>query len=138
MTEETNTTNYCPRCHSESLVLDSDSTEAISFYYCSHCHPHFAQGHGGSLHDRWLSPISIVLYSQIFERDPQKTGEFNAQMLLESGPGLVSSIISEIERELAFPTQKVSEIHAFKFADEAKLRAHLKVVAKHLRDRTKA
>jgi len=59
-------------------------------------------------------------------------------MLLESRPDLVSSIISEIERELASPNQKVSEIHAFKFPDEAKLRAHLKVVAKYLRGRTKA
>jgi len=138
MAEETNTTDDCPRCHSESLVLDSDSTEAISFYYCSHCHSHFARGYGESLQDRWLSPISIVLYSQIFERDPQKTGESNAQILLETRPDLVSRIISEIERELASPTQKVSEIHAFKFADEAKLRAHLKVVAKYLRDRAKA
>jgi hypothetical protein len=59
-------------------------------------------------------------------------------MLLESCPDLISSIIGEIERELASPTQKVSEIHAFRFPDEAKLRAHLKVVAKYLRDRTKA
>jgi hypothetical protein len=138
MTEETNTTKYCPRCHSESLVLDSDSTEALSFYCCSHCRSHFAQGHGESLHDRWLSPISIVLYSQIFELDPQKTGESIARILLETRPDLVSSIISEAERELASPTQKVSEIHAFMYADEATLRAHLRVVAKYLRDRTKA
>jgi hypothetical protein len=59
-------------------------------------------------------------------------------MLLETRLDLVSSIVSEIERELASLTQKVSEIHAFKFADEAKLRAHLKVVAKYLRGRTKA
>ncbi len=59
-------------------------------------------------------------------------------MLLESRPDLISSIISEIERELASPTQKVSEIHAFRYPDEAKLRAHLKVVASYLRDRAKA
>ena len=68
----------CPRC-GIPLVLNPDTDAAITFYDCPSCQWHFAQEPGKGLHDRWLSPLSIALYSQIFEKHPEKTAEENAK-----------------------------------------------------------
>lgn len=43
------------------------------------------------------------------------------------------AVVKEIKRELANPTQQVSEIHDFKYPDETKLRKHLEIVEEYLR-----
>jgi len=122
----------CPRCGG-SLVRSPDTTATITFYDCPSCPWHFAQEPGKSLHDRWLSPLSIALYSQIFEKHPDRTAEENARALQSQRPDLISSILSEIERELESPTQKVSEIFDFLHPDEDRLRVHLRLLAVALR-----
>jgi hypothetical protein len=77
--------------------------------------------------------MSIVLYSQIFECNPDLTGEKNARNILEQRPELIQSIIDEIDRELNYPTQKVSEIHEFVYPNEDKLRKHLRDVSEYLK-----
>jgi hypothetical protein len=122
----------CPRCGG-SLVLSPDTTATITFYDCPSCPWHFAQEPGKGLHDRWLSPLSIALYSQIFEKHPDRTAEENAKAFLSQRPDMVPAILSEIDRELESPTQQVSEIHDFKYANEDSLRAHLQLFAVALR-----
>lgn len=122
----------CPRCGG-SLVLSPDTTATITFYDCPSCPWHFAQKPGQGLHDRWLSPLSIALYSQIFEKHPDQTAEENAKALLSERPDLITAILHEIDRELESPTQRVSEIHDFMYPDEDGLRLHLKLLAVALR-----
>ena len=122
----------CPRCGG-TLVLSHGSAAAITFYDCPSCSWHFAQETGKGLHDRWLSPLSIALYSQIFEKHPNRTAEENAKALLSQRPDMIAAILDEIDRELQSPTQRVSEIHDFKCADEDSLRIHLKLLAVALR-----
>jgi len=125
-------TKKCPRCEG-SLVLDPDTTATITYYNCSSCPWHFAQKPGQGLHDRWLSPLSIALYSQIFEKHPDQTAEENAKALLSQRPDMIAAILDEIDRELESPTQKVSEIFDFRYPDEERLRIHLKLLAVALR-----
>ncbi len=122
----------CPRC-GRPLALNPDATAKISFYDCPSCSWHFAQAPGESLHDRWGSPLSIALYSQIFEKHPDQTAEENAKALLSQRPDLIASILSEIDRELESSTQRVSEIFNFVYPDEDRLRMHLKLLAAALR-----
>src|SRR5262245_60016052 len=122
----------CPRCKSSDLTRGNDSNSDITFYECANCVWAFAQEPGESLHDRWLSPISIALYGQIFELEPEKTGRDAAVLLFEQRRDLVSWLIYEIRRELKSPTQKVSEIHKFLCRDEMRLRRHLADLADHL------
>ena len=106
-------------------MRSDDSTGEVTFYECPNCVWAFAQEPGQSLHDRWLSPISIALYSQIFQPEPENTGKDAALQLFQTRRDLVAWLIYEIGRELKCPTQKVSEIHEFACKDEAKLRRHL-------------
>ena len=116
----------CPRCGG-SLLLSPATTATIAFLDCPSCPWRFAQEPGKGLHDRWLSPLSIALYSQIFEKFPDRTAEENAKALQSQRPDMISAILSEIDRELESPTQQVSEIHDFKYADEDSLRVHLRL-----------
>ncbi len=125
-------TKKCLRCGGP-LVLSRDSTAEITFYDCPSCPWHFAQGPGESLHDRWGSPLSVALYSQIFEKHPDQTAEENARVLLSQRPDLIAAILKEIDRELESPTQKVSEILDFVYPNEDSLRIHLKLLAVALR-----
>ncbi len=122
----------CPRCGGP-LVLSPDTAATITFYDCPSCRWHFAQEPGEDLHDRWGSPLSIALYSQIFEKSPDQTAEENARALFSQRPDLIQSILNEIDRELDSPTQRVSEIHRFLYPDEDSLRIHLKLLAVALR-----
>lgn len=45
----------------------------------------------------------------------------------------LDTLDNEIDREIESPTQRVSEIHDFKYADEDSLRIHLKLLAVALR-----
>ena len=127
----------CPRCKS-MLVQNKETSSTMAFFDCPSCHWHFAQEPGKGLHDRWLSPLSIALYSQIFEEHPENTAEANAETLLSQRSDMITPLLIEIDRELVAPTQKVSEIHDFAYAKEENLRAHLRLLADALRRKTKA
>jgi hypothetical protein len=124
----------CRRCNIGILEKLPESSPDFSFFRCNNCGWNWAQGEGESLHDRWLSPISIVLYSQIFEKNPDLTGEQNAKILFnQKGKDFLKLVVDEIERELSDPIQKVSEIHDFVYPDEIKLRKHLEVLKNYLK-----
>ena len=125
-------TKKCPKCGG-SLALSPDTTAAITFYDCPSCPWHFAEEPGHGLHDRWLSPLSIALYSGIFEKHPDQTAKANAKALLSQRSDMISPILNQIDREIESPTQRVSDIPEFKYADEDSLRIHLKLLAAALR-----
>jgi len=122
----------CPRCNRGELARSSDSTVEVTYYECPECAWAFAQKPGQSLHDKWLSPISVSLYPQIFQYEPENTGRDAALQLFQTRRDLVAALIDEIRRELKCPTQKVSEIHEFVCKDEVKLRKHLRDLAEGL------
>ncbi len=81
--------------------------------------------------------MSIALYSQIFEKHPERTADQNAKALLSQRPDLIADIVQEIAREIESPTQRVSEIFGFLYPDEDKLRTHLTLLAAALRKQMK-
>ena len=125
-------TIICIRCKEGILKIQKESNNDVEFFTCNSCGWHFARSPGEELHDRWLSPLSLILYSQIFESDPRTSGEKNARYLAEEMPDKISLFIEEIERELNHPTQKVSQLHEFVYPEEDGLREHLKDVLKVL------
>lgn len=101
----------CLRCNDQSLRLLSDSTAEITFYECPQCGRHYAKKPGEELHDRWLSPISLVLYLVIFHRDPREHIDRIADLFIKQrNRDELSTIVHEIDWELKEPTQCVSEI----------------------------
>jgi len=74
------------RCEDGELEKQEESTEEMQFFTCKECGRRYARGPGGELHDRWLSALSLILYSQIFVRDPRTTGTDNARRLAERWP----------------------------------------------------
>ena len=123
----------CIRCKKGMLETQKGSTDDMEFFTCDTCGWHFARSPREELHDRWASPLCLILYSQIFERDPRETGEMNARYLAKEMPDKIPLFIEEIERELNHPIQKVSQLLDFVYADEEGLREHLRGVAKVLK-----
>jgi len=120
--------NYCLRCETTPLALLPESNDQIAFYECPSCHRHFAQKSGWGLCDRWLSPISLVLYGVQFEPKPQAHYQSVAQSLLhDRSREEIVRMIDEIERELKKPTQQVRDILSLP-QDEEDLRHFLRLV----------
>lgn len=99
----------CLRCETVKLRVIPKSTQEITFYECPSCSRHFAQKLGQGLCDRWLSPISLVLYGIIFERYPQDAYQRIAEQFLEQRAGDIPLSIEEITQEL----RKRSPVTAF-------------------------
>src|SRR5690606_28032076 len=131
----------CLKCIHVSLHDDGDS-----FYSCPECNRRFRMNEGGSLVERWLGPISLVLYAVIFTRSPQaRAGEIAEglyQSALPDGKRMFRSftweeidyLIDEIESELSHPTQKVRNIHGCK-GSESDLREYLGLVVSELKNK---
>ncbi len=102
----------CPRCKSSELRRLPESTSEIDFYECSPCQWQYAKEAGQQeVHDRWLSPISLVLYGIIFDKVPLTSVERIADNFLKNySDSEIEGIVREIDREIANPIQKVSEI----------------------------
>ena len=91
----------CLRCDDAVLQLLPESSSEIEFYECPQCGRNFAKGPGESLHDRWLSPISVVLYLVTFNKDPrERTGEIADLFIEQKSRDELSTIVLEIDREL--------------------------------------
>ena len=121
----------CLRCKSVSLN-ELPSPEGIQFFECPECHRQFAMQPGRSMTFRWLHPISVALYSVIFDTDPAPRATAVAEELSKSQTSeWLSSLVSEIDLELADPTQDLSVMVDCR-ASDAKLRDFLGGVAKRL------
>ena len=120
--------NYCLRCETTPLIVLPESNDRITFYECPSCHRQFAQELGRGLCDRWLSPISLVLYGIIFQPEPQAEYQHIAQYFLDERPREeVARMAEEIEHELRKPTQQVRDILELPH-DEEDLRQFLRLV----------
>lgn len=117
----------CLRCETVKLRVIPQSTQEITFYECPSCSRHFAQKLGHGLCDRWLSPISLVLYGIISERYPQDAYQRIAEQFLEQRVGDIPSLIEEIAQELQKPTQNVCDIFDLQ-QNEQDVRAFLQLV----------
>jgi hypothetical protein len=125
--------NLCLRCETTQLDVLPDSNDQITFYECPSCHRQFAQTPGRGLCDRWLSPISLVLYGMQFEAKPQMHYQSIARSLLhDRSRREVELMVEEIDRELSKPTQQVRDILGLP-QDEEELRSFLRLVVDYLK-----
>ena len=104
----------CLRCVDIVLRLLPESSKEVKFYRCPKCGWNFAKKPGQQLHDRWLSPISWVLYLVTSNKDPRERIDQIADLFIEQrNLNELSTIVHEIDRELKEPTQRVTEILDF-------------------------
>lgn len=123
----------CLRCDSPKLTVLPESNDQITFYQCPSCMRQYAQRAGRTLCDRWLSPLSIVLYGIQFEPNPQASAERVARSLLQQQePAEITRMIFEIEAELQEPRQQVRDILDLPHAEE-EVRAFLRQVVEYWR-----
>ena len=108
MTEE----QHCLRCDEQALVpVESPKGEGITFFECPKCKRHYTLAKGRTLTDRWLSPITLPLYSTIFSSNPPEDAERIALEFLDhESPERLRIILAEIDDELASPKQYVKHI----------------------------
>ena len=101
----------CLRCPGVELVPGRGSSPEIDFFDCPACHRNYARKPGQSLTYRWLHPVSLPLYSVLFDSNPLSRASHIADLFIQqqSRPRL-RQMIAEIEEELTRPTQQVREI----------------------------
>ena len=104
----------CLRCDDAVLRLLPESSREIEFYICPKCGWNFAKEPGQQVHDRWLSPISLVLYLVTSDKDPREHIDQIADLFIEQRDhDELGTLVHEIDRELKEPTQRVTEILPF-------------------------
>ncbi len=110
---------YCLRCKNIKLEVLPDSTDVINFYSCPKCLRHYAKEPGQLLCDRWLSPLSLVLYPIIFDSNPQSRVKEIADLLKRDfSQEKIEILINEINDELNNPKQKLKDILNFKASEQ--------------------
>lgn len=121
----------CFRCNTAlepREVLKDERGYVISFFFCPGCGSKYAKKDNGEIHDRWMMPLSVVLYPTIFSVEPVLVASRVASHLeMYKNEGEIRRIVEHIEDELANPKQKVKEI-LDSAADEQELRAYLRAV----------
>ena len=126
-------TQKCPRCVDVELSLLPASTNDIAFFECPSCHRQYAQKPGHPLVYRWLHPVSLPLYTVLFDSEPILKAQSVAQGLANSrSRETLARIIDEIELELRHPTQNVRDILG-NYASEEKCREFLEAVVAQMR-----
>ena len=131
----------CLRC--DGVEVRPSPRGGWPFVACPQCSREFMVTSGGALVERWLGPLSLILYPVIFASTPQTEADRIAQELYAScqpgRPSLFRSftreqlqqLLSEVRLELEHPTQKVREIRDLR-GEEADLRQYLARVAQRL------
>jgi transposase-like protein len=123
----------CLRCDAVQLVRLPESSDEIEFFHCPSCHRPYAKRSGGSLTFRWLHPISLALYDVLFDDDPVSRAD---EVAWKHGGRMAARFASEIELELANPTQEVRAILDNPQSEEV-CREFLREVAARIRSRMK-
>jgi hypothetical protein len=130
--EKEPTEYYCLRCKDVGLTY-TDSGDGYEFFKCPRCERRFTKSPGmTTLHDRWGSAISHVLYDVIFAPDPPAEAERVAASIAEEhSREQISTLIEEIRLELSDPVQEVRDIHNQDQPEEV-LREYLRLLADDL------
>ncbi|MGF1761775.1 hypothetical protein [Aliivibrio kagoshimensis] len=126
---------HCYRCKLELTETTPAESGNILFYACEGCGACYAKKAGQQLHDRWQMPITIPLYSLIYEKEPLKIVNNVVNQISRSKRRFVEPIINDIHEELNNPKQKLIEIHDYLYPDEQQFREFLRLVATGLQDR---
>lgn len=116
----------CLRCHSKLKRDTPFYSFRIKFYTCSACGSRYRLKRGQRLHDRWLMPLTLPLYSVIFEKDPVASAKSVAYSFYERKDFDLDLLKKHINCELHEPTQNISEIHDYVYPNEDELREFLK------------
>jgi len=121
----------CIRCTRVLAKAPNQSAE-VEFYVCEQCQSHYAKKPGQALHDRWLMPLSVVLYPVLFDKEPCSKAASVAKSILQSGAIDIARVKEHILDEIKVPKQKVSQILDFAHPDEEALRKYLIEVHRYL------
>ncbi|MDQ8201348.1 hypothetical protein QEH56_24530, partial [Pelagicoccus enzymogenes] len=128
----------CIRCETK-LKSDGRGSWKVKFYRCPNCGSGYSKTLFKPLCDRWLMPITIPLYSVIFDKEPEQKSYSVARTLLnQNDKKEIRQIIEHIDEEIKHPKQKISDILNFIHPNEDKLRRFLKCVSIELKEQTKA
>jgi hypothetical protein len=126
----------CLRC--ERPLDRLERAEDIQFWRCTHCQRDYAE-HGAALTDRWLSPLSLVLYGILFSKRPQDDAARVVGQLAHLTDDERARIVTEIREELAHPKQRVRDILPLAYGEtvvtEDDVRAFLAAAADQLERR---
>lgn len=87
----------CLRCQTTEMI--SSPRGGHAFYECPQCYREYMQSDDGSLHDRWLSALSLVLYPVIFEPQPQERADSVADQLCAAATPEEPSIFRRLAEE---------------------------------------
>jgi hypothetical protein len=132
-------------------LVELDPKESgIRFFKCPTCHRQYARKPGQGLTFRWLHPISLALYSVIFDEQPTKTWAEKVRISVNEPPAAAGEQpsrsgdepavpaveelelwMNEIRLELRYPTQRVRDILGCR-ATEEELREYLRLYADDL------
>ena len=86
---------------------------------CPKCQRHYTKESGQSLHDRWLSPLSLALYPIIFNSNPESRVKEIADLLKRDfSQKKLDILINDINDELNNPKQKLKEILNLKASEQ--------------------
>jgi hypothetical protein len=117
---------HCFRCMGKLQLMDEDVKSSVSFYQCTNCQSHYTLTANKKLHDRWLMPITLVLYGVIFDNNPALRAVTVAQEFYHRDDIDLEKMITDIEQELEAPRQNLVDIFEFSYPNEAKLRVFLR------------
>jgi hypothetical protein len=100
----------CLRCP-EIALAPVDSSPEIEIFDCPACHRRYARKPGRSLTFAWLHPVSLPLYSVLFDSDPLSRVSHVAEQFIKENPvEALRRSVEEIDLELTQPTQHVRDI----------------------------
>lgn len=122
----------CFRCAGKLQDNTPPEVTGIKFFACTDCGAGYAKKPGQELHDRWLMPLSVVLYPVIFDREPHLKAKAVAKSLIEQQNTDLLKLKEHILQEIKTPKQMISQIHDFAYPDEEELRKYLAAVYEHL------
>jgi hypothetical protein len=119
----------CLRCDNVALE-PREAAPSIEFFQCPNCQRRYARAEGGELTERWMGPLSLVLYGVLFDQHPaERAAQVARQLLDQRSPADLRLMVQEIREELARPKQRVRDILPGMPAGETELREFLQKFA---------
>ena len=129
----------CPRCRSVELSLLPQGSEDVSFFECSSCGRQYQLRDRTLLTERWMGPLSLLLYPIALASQPLDDVERVVHHLVVAEGWPTKKLewaLDEAELELRSPSQQVSKIlDLFSEATEEEVRTYLRELTALLRKR---